>query len=258
VSLHRFFLTGPLPDAAAQGTRLALSETDLHHLARVLRLEPGDRVMVAGVDGREAEATLSVVTHDAVTADLDAPVVRPARPHVSLAAGIARRERMEFAIQKSTELGVAEVLPVATARTVVRLDEEQGGNRGRRWRRIAQEAAKQSQRTDVPIVRDPLAFSELLAELGRFDVVLVPWEEAGSEGLGIGAALDAAGATPETSVLVVIGPEGGLEEDEVAALEAAGGAIVTLGDTVLRTETASVVAVALATYELGGLGGRVL
>lgn len=256
MSLHRFFLTGPLPDAAMRGVELALQATDHHHLARVLRLEAGDRVMVVGADGREAEATLVAVSADSVTADLDVPVQRPARPRVSLAPALARRERMEFAIQKATELGVVEVLPVATARSVVRLDEEKAGRRGERWRRIAAEAAKQSQRTDVPIVRDPLPFSGLLAELGRFDVVLVPWEEAASGGLGIGGALEAAGAAPDTSVLVVIGPEGGLDEGEVAALEAAGAVTVTLGDTVLRTETASIVAVSLATYELGGLGGR--
>lgn len=256
MSPHRFFLTCPLPDAAMQGVELPLSGSDRHHLARVLRLEAGDPVVVVGTDGREAEATLVVVSHDQVTADLDAPVQRPTRPRVSLAPALVRRERMEFAIQKVAELGVAEVLPIGTARSVVRLDDEKAGKRVERWRRIAVEAAKQSQRTDVPVVRDPLPFSGLLAELGRFDVVLVPWEEAASGGLGIGGALDAAGAAPDTSVLVVIGPEGGLEEGEVAALEAAGAVIVTLGDTVLRTETASAVAVSLATYELGGLGGR--
>lgn len=257
MSLHRFFLAGPLPEPADAAVALALTEADAHHLARVLRLESGDRVMVVGTDGREAEAALEEVGADRVTATLGEALERPARARVSLAPALARRERMEFAIQKATELGVAEIIPVATARSVVRLDEEKAGRRGERWRRIAEEAAKQSQRAEVPSVRDPLGFSELLEELGRFDVVLVPWEEAAAAGMGVGAALDAAGAEPDTSVLVVIGPEGGLEEAEVAALEAAGGVVVTLGDTVLRTETASVVAVALAIYELGGLGGRV-
>lgn len=256
MSSHRFFLTGPLGEAPASGVPLALGADDLHHMARVLRLEPGDRIVVAGTDGREAEATLVAVAHDGVTADIDPPTERPAHPRVSLAPALARRERMEFTVQKCTELGVVEILPVATNRSVVRLDEDKAGRRGERWQRIAAEAAKQSQRAEVPVVRELVGLSGLLEQFGRFDVVLVPWEERASGALGIGQALDAAGAEPDTSVLIVIGPEGGLEEGEVAAMEAAGGVVVTLGDTVLRTETASAVAVALAVYELGGLGGR--
>jgi 16S rRNA (uracil1498-N3)-methyltransferase len=256
VSLHRFFLAGELPESAAEAVELALTSADRHHLVRVVRLGPGDRIMVVGTDRREAEATLVEATLARVVADIDDPVVRPAHPRVALAPALARRERMEFAIQKCTEVGVTEILPVATCRSVVQLDEERSGRRGDRWRRIAEAAAKQSQRAEVPVVRDPLSFDELAAEAARFDVVLVPWEEATTGGLGIGEALDAAGATPDTSVLIVIGPEGGLAADEVSALEAAGGVACTLGDTVLRTETAALVAVSLAIYELGGLGGR--
>jgi 16S rRNA (uracil1498-N3)-methyltransferase len=256
MTLHRFFLTALLGDAPASGVELALSASDRHHLAGVLRLVAGDRVIVADPQGRESTATLVEVSRERVLADLDVPFDRPRRPRVVLAPAVARRERMELTIQKVTELGVSEIWPVLTARCVVRLDEDRAGKRAERWRRIAEEAAKQSQRESVPVVREPMTITELLAEAGTFDVVLVPWEETSAAGLGIGAALDAAGATPDTSVLLVIGPEGGLEESEVAALEAAGGVVVTLGDTVLRTETASIVAAALAIYELGALGGR--
>jgi 16S rRNA (uracil1498-N3)-methyltransferase len=163
---------------------------------------------------------------------------------------------MELSIQKATELGVSEIWPLLAARCVVRLDDERVSKRAERWRRIAEEAAKQAQRESVPIVLEPMTIADLAAQAGRFDVVLVPWEEASSGGLGIGPALDAAGATPITSVLLVIGPEGGLEESEVSLLEAAGGVVTTLGDTVLRTETAAIVASALVLYELGALGGR--
>jgi 16S rRNA (uracil1498-N3)-methyltransferase len=256
MTLHRFFIEDDLPGTPATGVELAMSGSDRHHLARVLRLVPGDRVIVADPSGREAEATLVVVSAERVLADLDAALERPGRPRVVLGAAVSRRERMELTIQKVTELGVAEFWPVLTARCVVKLDEDRAGKRAERWRRIAEEAAKQSQRESVPVVREPMTIVELAAEAGRFDIVLVPWEEASAAGLGIGAALDAAGATPETEVLVVIGPEGGLEESEVAALEAAGGVIVTLGDTVLRTETAAIVSTALVMYELGALGGR--
>lgn len=256
MTLHRFFLEGELPQDGQRGVELALSEADRHHLARVLRLETGDRIVVAGGHGSEAEATLVEVSTECVRADIGPAIRRPGRPHVVLAAGIARRERMEFTIQKATELGVAEVWPLLCARCVVRLDEDRAGRRGERWRRIAEEAAKQSQRADVPHVAGPMNLDALLAAAGRFDVVLVPWEEAAETAFGIGEALDLENATSDASVLVVVGPEGGFERSEVAAMEDAGARIVSLGDTVLRTETAAVVAVALTAYELGGLGGR--
>jgi 16S rRNA (uracil1498-N3)-methyltransferase len=256
MTLHRFFLKSSLGETAAPAVDLALSEPDRHHMARVLRLVTGDRVIVVDAHGREAEATLVEISAERVVADIDSAVHRPRRPHVVVAPAVARRERMELSIQKVTELGVSEIWPLLSARCVVRLDENCAGARAQRWRRIAEEAAKQSQRASVPVVRDPMTITELAAEAGRFDLMLVPWEEASSGSLGIGAALDAEGATPDTSVLVVIGPEGGFEESEVATLEAAGGVVVTLGETVLRTETAAIVAAALTVYELGGLGGR--
>ncbi len=256
MTLHRFFLDGPLPESGALGVDLEMGPTDRHHLARVLRLVERDRIVIAGRDGREAEATLREVSPDRVTADVGVSIERSRRPRVVLAAGVARRERMEFTIQKCTELGVAEIWPLACARCVVRLDEERAGRRGERWRRIAEEAAKQSQRADVPVVRDTMSIDDLLAEVGRFEVVLVPWEEAAATAIGIGEALDTHNASRDSAVLVVVGPEGGFERAEVAALQDAGARIVSLGDTVLRTETAAMVAVALTAYELGGLGGR--
>jgi 16S rRNA (uracil1498-N3)-methyltransferase len=236
---------------------LPLDDADLHHLRAVLRLVPGDRIVVTDTAGSEAEATLVEVSAALVTADVDEPVRRPARPRVVLVAAMSRRERMELVVRKATELGVSEIWPVVTERCVVRLDDQRSGRRAERLRLIAEEAANQSERPDVPLVREPVTIGDFVAEAGRFDVVLVPWEEASSGGLGIGAALDAAGAAADASVAIVIGPEGGLTEGEVAALEAGGGVVVTLGETVLRTDTAGIVAVTLTEYELGALGGRV-
>jgi len=256
MTLHRFFLEGALPTDGSCGVELELSESDRHHLTRVLRLGTGDRIAVVDTEGRAAEATLVASSSESVTADVGPVIERPRRPCVVLAAGIARRERMEFTIQKATELGVSEIWPLASARCVVRLDEDRAGRRGDRWRRIAEEAAKQSQRSEVPVVREAMSVDVLLAEAGRFDVILVPWEEAASTAVGIGEALDAEDATADASVLVVVGPEGGFEAAEVDALQDSGARIVSLGSTVLRTETAAMVAVALTAYELGALGGR--
>jgi 16S rRNA (uracil1498-N3)-methyltransferase len=258
MSLHRFFIEGPLPDQGAAGWPVPLSPKDLRHLGLVLRMSAGERVVFVDAVGREAEGVLVEVSADGVTADVPVPSQSTSGPRVALAQGLARRERMELVMQKATELGVTEILPVAFARSVVKLIEEKAGKRTERWRRIAEEAAKQSQRATVPLVREPVDLAGLVAAAKDFDVVLVPWEETvGRPTPGIGEALDAANATAHTSVLLVIGPEGGLEPSEVAALErAVAGITVGLGETVLRTETAGVVAAALAIYELGGLGGR--
>ncbi|MDO8915562.1 MAG: 16S rRNA (uracil(1498)-N(3))-methyltransferase [Coriobacteriia bacterium] len=260
MSLHRFFTTAVLPASATESWVLPMSERDFRHLLLVLRLQPGDRVMLADPAGLVAQAVIRDVSGARITADVGSPVAAPPRPRVALAQGLARRERMEFVVQKCTELGVAEIVPVAFARSVVKLTEDRAGKRTERWRRIAEEAAKQSQRAEVPLVGEPVALAGLLEVTAVYDVVLIPWEESVGSATplpGIGEALAAAEATSLSSVLVVIGPEGGFEPGEVSALVQAAGAIpVSLGETILRTETASVVAVTLASYELGALGGR--
>lgn len=256
MSLHRFFATGPLPEHAESEVRLPLDDADVHHLVHVLRIRDTERIVLVGTDGREAEVALTRVAADEVRGDIDEPGVRAAGQRVTLIQALTKRERMELVVQKATELGVAEIVPVVTARTIVKLDEGKAGRRAERWQRIAEEAAKQSQRASVPPVREPVAFAALPALLERFDAVLVPWEEEAGSAPGLGEALRASQVTRDASVAVVIGPEGGLEDAEVALLASLGAVTVSLGDTILRTETAGIVAVALASYELGGLGNR--
>jgi 16S rRNA (uracil1498-N3)-methyltransferase len=258
MSLHRFFATGPLPEHAVPDVPLLLDARDVHHLVHVLRIRVAERISLAGTDGREAEVSLTHVAADEIRGDVEEPVVRTSGPRVTLMQALTRRERMELVVQKTTELGVAEIVPVVTARTIVKLDESKAARRAERWQRIAEEAAKQSQRAAVPPVREPVPLTELPELFERFDAVLVPWEEEAGSAPGIGEALRAAGIADGSaaSVAVVIGPEGGLEEAEVALLKSRGAITVSLGGTILRTETAGIVAVALTAYELGGVGNR--
>lgn len=274
MSLHRFFATGPLPEHATPDAPLPLDARDIHHLVHVLRIRDKERIVLAGTDGREAEVELTRVAADQVRGDIDEPHTREAGPRVTLMQALTRRERMELVVQKATELGVVEIIPVVSARAIVKLDEGRAGRRTERWQRIAAEAAKQSQRVAVPQVREPVPIGDLPALFERFDAVLVPWEDEAGSAPGIGEALLTAGvvaAGAETAggplaigmyagggpaVAIVIGPEGGLEAAEVALLVSRGAITVSLGDTILRTETAGIVAVALVAYELGGLGNR--
>jgi 16S rRNA (uracil1498-N3)-methyltransferase len=253
MSLHRFFIEGTLPGTATADWPVPLGERDVRHLAVVLRMTAGDRVVLCDTSRRQAVATLRAVSAGGVVADVEAPTDAAAMPRIGLAQGLARRERMETVIEKATELGAAEVIPVRFARSVAKVEGDRTGARTDRWRRIAHEAAKQSQRAEAPVVREPVGLPGLLEAAAAYDLVLVPWEET----VGDSAAPGIVEATASTSVLVVIGPEGGLEAAEVDLLvREAGGVVCAMGETVLRTETAAIVAVALVSHALGGLGGR--
>lgn len=259
MSRHRFFLEGDLPVAGDdEAVLLPLSAGDLHHAVAVLRVRTGEELDVVEPGGRVWRVAVVAATADALTARVAVELVDPhaaVAPKVTLVFGVSKGSKNDAIVEKAVEVGIAEVLPVLTARSIVKLDAQKRIERGERWRRVALSAAKQSKRASVPDVRDPVTLSDTLALLAAYDLVLVAWEEAAAQGLGIRAAIAAAGLLPPSArVAIVVGPEGGLADEEVAAFERAGAATVTLGATVLRVETAAVVAAALVMHELGGLG----
>ena len=161
--------------------------------------------------------------------------------------GFKDTEGQPWIIQKATELGVHEVVPVVTGRTVVRLDEKKAQKKTARWNAIAESAAKQSGRSRIPQVREVMAFSEALAFAGELDVLLIPYEKA--EGMeSTRQAIE--GIRPGQSVGIFIGPEGGFEEAEVEQAMECGAAPVTLGRRILRTETAGFVVLSMLLYHL--------
>ncbi len=243
---HRFFAAGEVPD---EGT-MPLAPTDVHHLRDVLRLEPGDEVVIAY--GGEAHLVRLTAVGVEVSGVRLGSASAPDVPRVVLVQGIGKGEKMDTVVRQATELGVARIVPLLAERSVVRLDAAKAAARTERWRRIAAEAAKQSQRADVPAIDAPMDAGALPGALGDA-LVLVCWEDA-ADAPGIGAAIEAAGPAAEGAVAVVVGPEGGLTASEVGVLADAGATVVSLGPTVLRTETAGVVALALALAARGGLG----
>lgn len=202
-------------------------------------MRAGARLIV--FDGRrEAEVQIDRVDGSQVTARRLGPP-RPARRPVDivLLQGVARGPKMDLIIRMGTELGLAAVLPVLTARAV----SDPGPARLERWQRIAQQAARQSGRGDLPTIYAPAPLDEAVSALGPVDLFVVPWEEE-TRPIGeviVGRAFAAAA--------VLIGPEGGLTPGEVAAARAAGGLTVSLGPLILRTETAGLVTAAILLYE---------
>jgi 16S rRNA (uracil1498-N3)-methyltransferase len=259
MSLHRFFLTAPLADN--DPALLPLSDADAHHAVAVLRVRAGEEIEVvepAPVSALWRVRVVEVAADDErgwlVAERVTQLASRPVGPFVTLFQGVAKGEKMDVIVRQAVEVGAAEIVPILSARSVVKLDERKAAERGSRWRRIAESAAKQSHRLRVPDVSDPIRFADALALLSAYDAAVVLWEE--HRGRGIASVLASVGRAEGSRIALVIGPEGGFSAEEIASLEGSGVVPASLGPTILRTETAAVAALAIAVHELGGLGGR--
>ena len=235
---HRFLV----PPGVLQGERVVLPPAESRHAAKVLRLRPGQHVVVFDGRGEEAEVELTAVSPRAVAGRVVARQggVRPPVV-ITLVQGVPKGSKMDAIVRMGTEVGVARFVPVLTQRAVAR----PAAARVERWRRIAAAAAKQSGRSTVPRVDTPRPLEELWPELAG-SLILLPWE--GERSRSLGAVLrEHAGAS---AVTICIGPEGGWTEMEVRTAVTHGAHPVTLGPLVMRTETAGLVAAAMVLYEL--------
>src|SRR5688572_7895294 len=213
-TMRRFTIA---PERIARG-HVAFDAYESRHLSRVLRLRPGDTVIASDGAGHDYTVRLDTVGAQATgrvvrvaTHDAESPLA------VTLVQVVPKGDRMETIVRAATELGVARVLPALAERTVVRLDAAGWRERTRRWQRVAREATKQCRRAIVPDVEEPRPLAERLALAAGSDLALCVWE---GDGPPLARALEAA-ASPRTA-LVLIGPEGGLAEDEVDAARAHG------------------------------------
>ena len=222
-----------------------VSGADARHLVKVLRLAEGDAVVAFDGAGREWSARISAATPTRVTLALESERAAASESPcaILLGQGVGKGDKLETVVRAATELGVAEVAPVLTARAVA---EAKSAPKLERLRRIAAEACKQCGRARVPAVHPPEPLAAFLARAKDFALKLVPWE-------GGGASLKSATTSRVPSVALLVGPEGGLAESEVDAAKRAGFVPVTLGPRILRTETAGVVAVAALQLLLGDL-----
>ena len=246
----RFFVPRPFDS----GDFIEVDATLAHRLAKVLRLRAGAEIVLFDGSGAEARVRIETLHGHGGTVRVVERFDGMAEPRMRLHLyqSITKGERFEWLVEKGTEIGVARFVPLITARSVVTTGADT--SKGERWRRIAIEAAEQCGRCSVPQVDAPLAFDDALASAEG--VLLLPYESAGHTALTIQSALDdridavfALGA-----VSIFIGPEGGFEEVEVERARAAGAAIVTMGERVLRSETAGLVASTLVMQASGELG----
>ena len=237
------------PERVVDG-RVTFDALETRHLARVLRLGPGDTVVASDGAGHDYTVRLDAVRPRAtgvVVGVADAVAESPLA--IALVQGVPKGDKLETIVRAATELGVARIVPALAARTVVRLAERQSAARLARWQRVAREAAKQSGRRTVPNVAPPRPLEGCLDEARDAELALCLWE---GETSPLGVVL--AEAKRPRRVAVLIGPEGGLERAEVDAARARGWRVVGLGARILRTETAGPALIAILQARWGDLG----
>ncbi|WP_459480393.1 RsmE family RNA methyltransferase [Clostridium saccharoperbutylacetonicum] len=255
--MHKFF-TEPNNITEAEGRILG---DDVKHIYKVLRLSEGEEVVLNNCEGIEYLGKIASITKSEVIVNIikKLNINNESKIKVHLFQGLPKGQKMDLIVQKGTELGIVEFIPTLTARVDVKLKGE--FKKLDRLNRIALEASKQSKRSIVPQVKEVIEFKEALDRLKEMDLVLVPYENA--EDFGIKSLIrklekENADLSNIKNVGILIGPEGGFEEEEIDTLKRQGAHIVTLGNRILRTETAGFTATALIQYELGDLGGKLL
>lgn len=245
---YRFFV----PPASLEGGAFALEDADLaHQIGAVLRLRPGDRVLLLDNSGAEHSVRLTAVERRRLAGEIERSAEAQTEPRLDLTlyAPLIRAERFEWLLQKGTELGVRRFVPLLCARTSA-AEAEVGARKHERWGRILREAAEQSRRARLPALLPPARFADACAQALGHGLALLLWEHSGAAPLR--QTLRALPAAPPGAALLS-GPEGGLTDDERTAAQTCGIIPVTLGRRTLRAETAPLVAASALLYELGDL-----
>ena len=222
---------------------VTITGSDVNHIKNVLRMRPGEKIRVSS-SSRDMFCEIAELTDDFVQADIldeEAPDTElPSR--IYLFQGLPKGDRMEYIIQKSVELGVYEIIPVAMKYCVVKLDAKKAGNKVKRWQAISESAAKQAKRSRIPEVHAVMNFKDAVEYAKLQDMILVPYEnERGMEALKK--------VKPGQSISVFIGPEGGFSEEEIDALRQ-DAEVLSLGKRILRTDTAAICAMSMLMLEL--------
>ncbi len=240
---NRFFIEG----LHATGDIIDFSSGDARKLAAVLRKKSGDIVEVIDSAAHAFHARLQVES-DGVSAKLLESLEQPV-PHASLrvtvAQGIPKAQKMDFVIEKLTELGVDAVVPFSSERSVV---DNVGENKIQRWRRIAKSAAQQCGRRDIPTIKAPVRWNQLVDQFWQYDRTLLPWELAPQAALRRRLPALLKGVS---RMLIVIGPEGGFSHHEVDQARQHGAKLISLGGRILRTESAALALCSIVNYLTG-------
>lgn len=248
--MHKFFVPA---ENFCENTAV-IEGDDVKHIYKVLRLSDGEEVSINNCDGKEFLGEIEEVNKKQVKVKIikEIPLNNESAIEVHLFQGLPKAAKMDFIVQKTTELGVKSVTPVVMKRVVVNGTKDYKVDR---WNRIVLEACKQSKRSLIPSVNKPCEFNEMLIQLKSMDLIVVPYEN--EKGYGLKKAFKEIDKNEMKKIAIVIGPEGGFEEEEINMLKDIEAKIVTLGPRILRTETAGFTALNIIMYEIGDLGGNI-
>jgi len=245
--MSRFYIT---PDSIIDKNTILVSDKEFHHIKDVMRLKEGDSVVTFDGQGKEFKGTIEEITSRSLRIKIRSTKKAAVQklPEVTLVQAIPKLDRMDYVIQKTTELGISSIIAVETVRTIVHLDEAKLKHRMDRWNRIAIEASKQCGRNTVPKIEAILNFKDALKKIDHCDLKIIACLHKDAKPLKekLGPA-QKNGAGPSFSIL--IGPEGDFTKDEVKLAVDEGCIPVSLGPNVLRTDTAPVAALSILMHE---------
>ncbi len=241
---HRFFV----PKNCIIPPTVQLPADIARQINTVLRMHPGDEIIVLDNSGTAWQVKLTVVSKNGVRGQVVDQQLATGEPnlHLTLYQGTLKAQKFEWVLQKGTELGVSCFVPTICQRSIVR-DRNTLQKKESRWQQIIREAAEQSGRGKLPQLQPAISLGEALTDAQSADLILMPWEEA------TGESLNTVLAKPVTTVALFIGPEGGFSPSEAENAQRAGAKLVTLGPRILRAETAGLAACTAIMYQAGEL-----
>lgn len=243
--MQRYFVNNQPPTQ-----QFEINGEDRHHIANVMRMKKGDQIICVALDGRSAVCVIAEITDEKIITDVvkweDRTSELPVR--ITIASGLPKGDKLEWIIQKGTELGASEFVPFLAARSVVKWDEKKASKKLERWVKIAKEASEQSHRSKIPIISSPQKIKALMQMAEEYDYCLVAYEEEAKQGEAAALARTLQSLQNGQSVLIVFGPEGGLTADEVTLLSENNFQTCGLGPRILRTETAPLYFLSAVSY----------
>ncbi|MEW4306680.1 16S rRNA (uracil(1498)-N(3))-methyltransferase [Rossellomorea marisflavi] len=246
--MQRYFVGKPYHD----GEWVSISGEDHHHIVRVMRMQEGSELFVVFPDQSSAIGKIERISSDAIDVSIvewesdkkEMPI------SVTIASGLPKGDKLEWILQKGTELGASGFIPFKAERSIVKWDEKKGKKKVERWEKIVKEAAEQSHRTLIPDLSSPLTLKELLVKADGYDYKLVAYEEESRAGERSNLSNVLSEVKPSQRVLILFGPEGGLTDSEVEVCKENGFIPCGLGPRILRTETAPLYALSAISYQL--------
>ncbi|TCW37699.1 16S rRNA (uracil(1498)-N(3))-methyltransferase [Laceyella sacchari] len=232
-------------------TSIRLVGDDVHHIKNVMRNKPGDRIICCAGQGLDYLAEIESIDGDQIIARIveRTPSRGEPRTKVLIAQSLPKGDKLEWILQKGTELGASAFLPFSSERSIVKIDARKIGKKRERWERIVKEAAEQAHRGKLPTVATPMSWKALLQEIGNRECAWIAYEKGG---LPLAEAM----ASAKDEILLIVGPEGGFTESEIEEAKEAGAVPISLGSRILRTETAPLMALSCILFARQDLGGE--